>query len=70
MAKDDEPIRSVTLGSLRLPHVTCACRIGAEGILSKKVAGAYWSHPCCVWFKVRDPATIAMQRERSKKWKR
>ena len=36
-----------------------ACRLGAEGIVSKKVDGTYRSGPCPVWSKVRNPASIA-----------
>jgi bifunctional non-homologous end joining protein LigD len=39
-----------------------ACRLGAEGIVSKKVDGAYHSGPCRVWIKVRNPASIAVTR--------
>jgi bifunctional non-homologous end joining protein LigD len=47
-----------------------ACRLGAEGIVSKKVDGTYQSGPCRVWIKVRNPASIAVQRERSELWNR
>jgi bifunctional non-homologous end joining protein LigD len=47
-----------------------ACRLGAEGIVSKKVDGTYRSGPCRVWTKVRNPASIAVQRERSEIWRR
>jgi bifunctional non-homologous end joining protein LigD len=47
-----------------------ACRLGAEGIVSKKVDGTYRSGPCRVWIKVRNPAGIAVQRERSEIWNR
>jgi bifunctional non-homologous end joining protein LigD len=47
-----------------------ACRLGAEGIVSKKVDSAYQSGPCRVWVKVRNPASIAVQRERSELWNR
>jgi bifunctional non-homologous end joining protein LigD len=47
-----------------------ACRLGAEGIVSKRVDGAYRSGPCRGWVKVRNPASIAVQRERSEKWNR
>jgi bifunctional non-homologous end joining protein LigD len=47
-----------------------ACRLGAEGIVSKKVDGTYRSGPCPVWIKVRNPASVAVQRERSEKWNR
>jgi bifunctional non-homologous end joining protein LigD len=36
-----------------------ACRLGAEGIVSKKIDGTYQSGPCRVWIKVRNPASIA-----------
>jgi ATP-dependent DNA ligase len=45
-----------------------ACRLRAEGIVSKKVDGTYRSGPCAVWIKVRNPASIAVQRERSECW--
>jgi bifunctional non-homologous end joining protein LigD len=45
-----------------------ACRLGAEGIVSKKVDGAYHSGSCRVWIKVRNPASIAVERERSEIW--
>jgi bifunctional non-homologous end joining protein LigD len=47
-----------------------ACQLGAEGIVSKKVDGTYQSGPCCAWIKVRNPASIAVQRERSERWSR
>jgi bifunctional non-homologous end joining protein LigD len=47
-----------------------ACLLGAEGIVSKRVDGTYRSGPCPVWIKVRNPASIAVQRERSEKWNR
>jgi bifunctional non-homologous end joining protein LigD len=45
-----------------------ACRLGAEGIVSKKIDSSYRSGPCRVWIKVRNPASIAVQRERSENW--
>jgi bifunctional non-homologous end joining protein LigD len=47
-----------------------ACRLGAEGIVSKKVDSTYRSGRCPVWIKVRNPASIAVQRERSELWNR
>jgi bifunctional non-homologous end joining protein LigD len=35
-----------------------ACRLGADGIVSKKVDSTYRSGPCRVWIKVRNPASI------------
>jgi bifunctional non-homologous end joining protein LigD len=37
-----------------------ACRLGAEGIVSKGVDGTYRSGPCRVWIKVRNPNSIAV----------
>jgi len=37
-----------------------ACRLGAEGILSKKIDGTYRSGPCSVWIKVKNPASVAV----------
>ena len=47
-----------------------ACQLGAEGIVSKKVDSTYRSGPCRVWIKVRNPASIAVQRERGEMWNR
>ena len=47
-----------------------ACQVGAEGIVSKKVDGTYRSGLSRVWIKVRNPASIAVQRERSEIWNR
>jgi ATP-dependent DNA ligase len=47
-----------------------AYRLGAEGIASKRGDGTCQSGPCRVWIKVRNPASIAVQRERSEIWKR
>ncbi len=40
-----------------------ACRLGAEGIISKRADGTYRSGPCAVWIKIRNPASIAVQRD-------
>jgi bifunctional non-homologous end joining protein LigD len=47
-----------------------ACQLGAEGIVSKRVDGTYRSGPCRAWIKVRNPASGAVQRERSENWNR
>jgi hypothetical protein len=47
-----------------------ACRLGAEGIVSKRIDSTYQSGPCRVWIKVRNPASITVQRERSERWSR
>jgi hypothetical protein len=45
-------------------------RLSAEGIVSKKVDSTYRSVQCRVWIKVRNPASVAVQRERSENWNR
>jgi hypothetical protein len=59
-----------TYGRARPYRFVHACRLGAEGIVSKKVDGTYQSGPRRVWIKVRNPASIAVQRERSEIWNR
>jgi phage tail protein X len=44
---------------------TDACRLGAAGIVSEKVDGTYRAGPYGVWIKLRNPASIAVQRGRS-----
>jgi hypothetical protein len=41
-----------------------------RGGSGKRVDGAYRSGPCRVWIKVRNPASIAVQREQSAIWNR
>jgi hypothetical protein len=45
-------------------------RLGAAGIVSKRIDGTYRSGRCPVWIKVRNPASVAVQRERSENWNR
>jgi bifunctional non-homologous end joining protein LigD len=47
-----------------------ACRLGAEGIVSKRLGSPYRSGPCQAWVKCKKPAAIAAQRERSENWDR
>jgi bifunctional non-homologous end joining protein LigD len=47
-----------------------ACHLGAEGIVSKRIDSTYRSGPCRVWIKVCNPASIAVQWERSEIWNR
>jgi hypothetical protein len=61
-------------GPVQRPHLrngpdvfAHACRLGAEGIVSKRMGSPYRSGPCSTWIKVRNPASIAVQRERSEK---
>jgi bifunctional non-homologous end joining protein LigD len=45
-----------------------ACRLGAEGIVSKRIDSPYRSGRYSAWIKVRNPNSIAVQRERSENW--
>jgi bifunctional non-homologous end joining protein LigD len=71
-------LRGIEAGILLNEHVAedgptvfaHACRLGAEGIVSKRVDGTYRSGPCSVWVKVGNPASIAVQRDRSERWNR
>jgi len=53
-------------GSTVLEH---ACRLGAEGIVSKRVDGTIDPVPARPGSS-RNPASIAVQRERSENWNR
>ncbi len=41
-----------------------ACRLGAEGIVSKRIDSPYRSGRYAAWIKVCNPASLAVQRER------
>jgi bifunctional non-homologous end joining protein LigD len=47
-----------------------ACRLGAEGIVSKRLDASYRSGPCAAWVKVKSPEAIEVQRRRSENWNR
>ena len=47
-----------------------ACRLGAEGIVSKRLGSAYNSGLCHAWVKVKNRHAVAQQRERAAKWNR
>jgi bifunctional non-homologous end joining protein LigD len=71
-------LRNTEAGIVLNEHVTedgptvfeHACRLGAEGIVSKRADGTYRSGPCPVWIKAGNPASLAVQRERSEIWNR
>ena len=45
------------------------CRMGLEGILSKKMDAPYRSGPSKAWLKSKNPASDAVRRERQEKWR-
>jgi hypothetical protein len=46
------------------------CFVRPEDAVSKKVDGTYRSGQCGVWIKVRNPASLVVQQERSEFWNR
>ena len=45
-----------------------ACRMGLEGIVSKRLTAPYRSGPCRDWIKVKNPDSPAMIRAREADW--
>jgi bifunctional non-homologous end joining protein LigD len=45
-----------------------ACRMGLEGIVSKRTDAPYRSGPSKVWLKLKNPASEAVRREREEDW--
>jgi hypothetical protein len=46
------------------------CRMGLEGIVSKRTDTPYRSGPSKVWIKSKNPASEAVRREREEDWNR
>ena len=53
-------------GALAFQHV---CRMGLEGIVSKRVDAPYRRGPSKTWLKSKNPASEAVRREREEKWR-
>ena len=45
-----------------------ACKLGLEGIVSKKLSAPYRSGPSRDWIKVKNPDSPAMVRAREVEW--
>jgi ATP-dependent DNA ligase len=45
------------------------CRMGLEGIVSKRTDAPYRSGPSKVWVKSKNPASEAVRREREEEWR-
>src|SRR5882757_1736457 len=45
------------------------CRMGLEGIVSKRTDARYRSGPSKVWVKSKNPASEAVRREREEEWR-
>jgi bifunctional non-homologous end joining protein LigD len=44
------------------------CKMGLEGIVSKRVDSRYRSGPSKVWLKTKNPESAAVRREREEEW--
>ena len=45
------------------------CRMGLEGIVSKRTDAPYRSGPSMVWLKSKNPASEAVRREGEEEWR-
>ena len=45
------------------------CRMGLEGIVSKRTDAPYRSGPSKTWLKSKNPASAAVRREREEEWR-
>ena len=45
------------------------CRMGLEGIVSKRTDAPYRSGPSKTWLKSKNPASEAVRREREEEWR-
>jgi ATP-dependent DNA ligase len=45
------------------------CRMGLEGIVSKRTDAPYRSGPSMAWLKSKNPASEAVHREREEEWR-
>ena len=52
-------------GATVFEHV---CRMGLEGIVSKRVDAPYRGGPSRTWLKSKNPASEAVRREREEEW--
>jgi bifunctional non-homologous end joining protein LigD len=52
-------------GALLFMH---ACRMGLEGIVSKKLSSPYRSGRSTEWLKIKNPNSPAMVRHREERW--
>ena len=52
-------------GALVFDH---ACRMGLEGIVSKRLGAPYRSGPSKVWLKSKNPLSEAVRREAEEDW--
>ena len=49
-------------------HLTAACQLGCEGIVSKRLSSPYRSGCSDHWLKIKNPAAPAVKREAEEDW--
>jgi ATP-dependent DNA ligase len=54
--------------SLRLVLASFTCKLGCEGIVSKRLGSKYRGGRSADWIKVKNPAAPAMKREAEEDW--
>ena len=50
-------------------HFAHVCRMGLEGVVSKRADAPYHSGPSKMWLKSKNPASEAVRREREEEWR-
>jgi bifunctional non-homologous end joining protein LigD len=45
-----------------------ACKLGLEGIVSKRMGSAYTAGPTSNWIKIKNPKSPAMNRAKDGSW--
>jgi ATP-dependent DNA ligase len=46
-----------------------ACKLGREGIVSKRLGSSYYSGRSRDWIKIKNPAALAVKREAEEEWR-
>ncbi len=64
---DGEDLRRSRLSTILFEH---ACKLGCEGIVSKRLGSHYRSGRADCWIKVKNPAAPAVKREAEEDWGR
>jgi hypothetical protein len=59
--------RRIGIGALLFVH---ACRLGLEGIVSKRLSASYRSGRSTEWLKIKNPNSPAMVRHREDRWQK
>jgi bifunctional non-homologous end joining protein LigD len=45
------------------------CKMGLEGVVSKRTNAPYRNGPSKTWVKTKNPASAAVRREREEEWR-